>query len=201
MEFNKKGQEVKYIRTEDLKKIREYLKYKNKITLLNFINIGVNVGLRISDLSTLKFEDIDMKTWTLTLIEKKTQKKRTIKFNSICQKAIKELKSFYQDLGYSIKEGYLFKSLSPYQKKFKLDSPFTINGVSREFKKIESFLNIPYPLGSHSLRKTWGKNVYEKTLNIGILMQAFNHSSPGITLKYIGIEEEDINRLYDEFEI
>ena len=40
MEFNKKGQEVKYIRTEDLKKIREYLKYKNKITLLNFINIG-----------------------------------------------------------------------------------------------------------------------------------------------------------------
>ena len=71
MEFNKKGQEVKYIRTEDLKKIREYLKYKNKITLLNFINIGVNVGLRISDLSTLRFEDIDMKTWTLTLIEKK----------------------------------------------------------------------------------------------------------------------------------
>lgn len=32
-------------------------------------------------------------------------------------------------------------------------------------------------------------------------MQAFNHSSPQITLKYIGIEEEDINRLYDEFEI
>ena len=123
------------------------------------------------------------------------------KFAKEYEKAIKELKSFYQGLGYSIKEGYLFKSLSPYQKKFKLDNPFTINGVSREFKKIESFLNIPYPLGSHSLRKTWGKNVYEKTLNIGILMQAFNHSSPQITLKYIGIEEEDINRLYDEFEI
>lgn len=56
-------------------------------------------------------------------------------------------------------------------------------------------------LGSHSLRKTWGKNVYEKTLNIALIMQAFNHSSPQITLRYIGIEEEDINRLYEEFEI
>ena len=39
MEFNKKGQEVKYIKTEDLKKIREYLRYKNKITFLSFVNL------------------------------------------------------------------------------------------------------------------------------------------------------------------
>ena len=70
-----------------------------------------------------------------------------------------------------------------------------------EFKKIEEYLNIPYPLGSHSLRKTWGKNVYDATLNIALIMKAFNHSSPGITLKYIGIEEEDINRLYEGIEI
>ena len=163
MQFNKKGQEVKYIKTEDLKKIREYLKYKNKITFLAFVNVGVNVGLRISDLSTLRFENIDRRSWTYTLIEKKTKKKRLIKL--------------------------------------RLDEPFTINGVSKEFKKIEEYLNIPYPLGSHSLRKTWGKNVYDATLNIALIMKAFNHSSPGITLKYIGIEEEDINRLYEGIEI
>ena len=106
-----------------------------------------------------------------------------------------------QELKYSTKEGYLFKSLSPYQKKLRLDVPFTINGVSKEFKKIEEYLNIPYPLGSHSLRKTWGKNVYDTTLNIALIMKAFNHSSPGITLKYIGIEEEDINKLYEGIEI
>ena len=50
-------------------------------------------------------------------------------------------------------------------------------------------------------RKTWGKNVYDATLNIALIMKAFNHSSPGITLKYIGIEEEDINRLYEGIEI
>ncbi|MDO4689822.1 MAG: tyrosine-type recombinase/integrase [Fusobacterium sp.] len=200
MKVNKKGQEVKYIRTEDLKKIREYLVWKNKIVFLEFINFGCNVALRISDLSKLCFQDIDEKNWRIELIEKKTKKKRIIKLNKVCQKAIKSLKKYYQDLGYDSK-GYLFKSLSPYQKKYKLDMPFTINGVSKEFKKIEDYLNISYPLGSHSLRKTWGKNVYEKTLNIALIMQAFNHSSPQITLKYIGIEEEDINRLYEEFEI
>ena len=71
----------------------------------------------------------------------------------------------------------------------------------KEFKKIEEYLNIPYPLGSHSLRKTWGKNVYDATLNIALIMKVFNHSSPGITLKYIGIEEEDINKLYEGIEI
>lgn len=201
MKINKKGQEVKYIKEDDLKKIREYLSWKGKINFLEFINFGCNVALRISDLSNLTFQDIDEKNWKLELIEKKTKKKRTIKLNKTCQKAIKNLKNFYIALGYDINKGYLFKSLSPYQKKYKLDIPYKTNGVSKEFKKIEEFLNISYPIGSHSLRKTWGKNVYEKTRNIALIMQAFNHSSPQITLRYIGIEEEDINRLYEEFEI
>ena len=78
MEFNKKGQEVKYIKTEDLKKIREYLRYKNKITFMSFVNIGVNVGLRISDLSTLRFENIDRRNWNYTLVEKKLRKKELL---------------------------------------------------------------------------------------------------------------------------
>lgn len=201
MEINKKGQEVKYIKEDDLKKIREYLTWKKKVVFLEFINLGCNVALRISDLSKLCFEHIDERNWKIELIEKKTKKKRIIKLNKTCQKAIKNLKKYYQNLNYDTRSGYLFKSLSPHQKKHRLDMPYTINGVSKEFKKIKDYLNIPYPLGSHSLRKTWGKNVYEKTLNIALIMQAFNHSSPQITLRYIGIEEEDINRLYEEFEI
>lgn len=61
MKVNKKGQEVKYIKEEDLKKIREYLAWRNKIVFLEFINFGCNVALRISDLSKLCFQDIDEK--------------------------------------------------------------------------------------------------------------------------------------------
>lgn len=195
--LNKKGQEVKHIQEDDLKRIREYLKLKNKIVLLSFINIGVNVALRISDLRNLRFEDIIDGRY-IEIKETKTKKRRIISLNSAVQKSLKELKAYYKSIGYPNTEGYIFKSLTRYNKKFLIDTPFTNNGVSKEFNKIKDMLNILYPIGSHSLRKTWGYTVYKKTKNIAIIMKALNHSSVEQTLKYIGVEQEDINNLYDE---
>ncbi|BBA53255.1 putative recombinase (plasmid) [Fusobacterium varium] len=198
--MNQKGQEVKRIKEKDLENIRKYLGEINKIGFLSFINIGVNVGLRISDLAQLRFEMINS-NWEVTIKEKKTRKIRTIAFNKTCQKAIKELKAYYKSIGFSTKEGYIFKSLSRYNIKYKIDSPVSVNGISQEFHKLRDMLNIEYPIGSHSLRKTWGYHVYKGTLNIALLMKAFNHSSAEQTLKYICIEEENITKIYPQFEI
>nr|WP_307775209.1 tyrosine-type recombinase/integrase [uncultured Cetobacterium sp.] len=198
--MEKRGQEVKYLKENDLKRIREYLKLKNKIVILSLVNIGVNVGLRISDLSKLRFENIG-RNGLVKLKEKKTGKTREIHLNKTCQKAIKDLKVFYKGLGYSDKEGYLFKSLNRAYVKDKIDRPITTSGISKIFNEIRDMLAISYPIGTHSLRKTWGYMVYKGTLNIAIIMRAFNHSSAEQTLKYIGIEQENINRLYEEFEI
>lgn len=200
MNQNQKGQEVKRLKEKDLENIRKYLGEINKISFLNFINIGVNVGLRISDLAQLRFEMINP-NWEVTIKEKKTRKIRTIAFNKTCQKAIKELKAYYKSIGFSTKEGYILKSLSRYNIKYKIDSPISVNGVSQEFQKLRDMLSIEYPIGSHSLRKTWGYHVYKGTLNIALLMKAFNHSSAEQTLKYIGIEEENITKIYPQFEI
>lgn len=200
MNQNQKGQEVKRLKEKDLENIRKYLRDLNKIAFLHFINIGVNVGLRISDMAQLRFEMINF-DWEITIKEKKTHKIRTIAFNQTSQKAIRELKSYYRSLGFSSKEGYLFKSLSRYNVKHKIDNPITINGISQEFQKLRDMLGIEYPIGSHSLRKTWGYAVYNGTLNIALLMKAFNHSSAEQTLRYIGIEEENITKIYPQFEI
>lgn len=197
---NQKGQEVKRLQDKDLENIRKYLTENNKIHFLNFINVGVNVGLRISDLAQLRFEMINHK-WEVTIREKKTHKIRTIAFNKTCQKSIKDLKAYYKSIGFSTKEGYLFKSLSKHYVKQKIDSPISVNGISQEFHKLRDMLCIEYPIGSHSLRKTWGYHVYKGTLNIALLMKAFNHSSAEQTLKYIGIEEENIISIYPQFEI
>ena len=50
--------EVRYISDEDLKRIRELFTYRNVPVMLNLLNMGVNMTLRISDLLNLKFEDI-----------------------------------------------------------------------------------------------------------------------------------------------
>ena len=91
--MDKRGQEVKYICKEDLKKLRKYFKSNDKVVILALINIGVNVGLRISDLSKIRFEDINS-DYVVKLKEKKTKKMREIKLNTVCQKSIEELKKY-----------------------------------------------------------------------------------------------------------
>ena len=52
-------------------------------------------------------------------------------------------------------------------------------------------------LGTHSLRKTFGYHVYKKTGgNLGLVQKLLNHSSSGDTLRYIGIDMEEMNATY-----
>ena len=198
--MDKRGQEVRYINPNDLAQLRKYFKTNKKIVMLSLINIGVNVGLRISDLSKIKFENINP-DYTIKLREKKTKKIRKIKFNLICQKAIEDLKKYYEELGYSSEKGFLFKSLNRKYVKELYDKPISNVGISKYFNKAKKDLNISYPIGTHSLRKTWGHRVYKSTLDIAIVMSILNHSSAEQTLKYIGIEQEMINKVYDKFKI
>jgi len=51
--------------------------------------------------------------------------------------------------------------------------------------------------GTHSLRKTWGYWTYKISLyNIGLIMDTFNHSSQSITLRYIGVNQDQKDELY-----
>ena len=67
----RRGQEVKYIKLDDLEKIRKYFKDKNKVVMLGLLNIGCNAGMRVSDLTKIKFEDIG-KDGIIRLKEQKT---------------------------------------------------------------------------------------------------------------------------------
>ncbi|WP_373076867.1 tyrosine-type recombinase/integrase [Fusobacterium varium] len=198
--MDKRGQEVRYINSDDLVQIRNYFKNNKKVVILSLINIGVNVGLRISDLSKLKFENINP-DYTIKLREKKTKKIRKIKFNLVCQKAIRDLKKYYEGLGYSSEKGFLFKSLNRKYVKELYDKPLSNVGISKYLNKAKKDLNISYPIGTHSLRKTWGHRVYKGTLDIAVVMSILNHSSAEQTLKYIGIDEDRTNEIYENFKI
>lgn len=192
--------DVKYIKDDDLKRVREYLRLKNATVMLQLLNIGVNITLRISDLLNLKFEDIKSDN-TIFIIEQKTKKSKVIKLNNTCMTSIDTLKKYYKKVGYvKYNEGFLFKS-QHHKFKGKIDKPMDRSSAGRWLREARDMLNIQYPIGTHSFRKTWGYNVYSRTKDIAIVMKAFNHSSEAITLRYIGIEQEKINALYESIEI
>lgn len=54
-------------------------------------------------------------------------------------------------------------------------------------------------IGTHTMRKTFGYWHYQQYHDIAILQEIFNHSSPSITLKYIGINQDEIDKSYYRF--
>lgn len=45
-------------------------------------------------------------------------------------------------------------------------------------------------IGTHTMRKTFGYWRYKQYQDIAMLQDIFNHSSPSVTMRYIGINEE-----------
>ena len=56
-------------------------------------------------------------------------------------------------------------------------------------------------IGSHTLRKTFSYHHYQTFHDVAILQDLLNHSSPSITLKYIGITQDNIEETLQNFEL
>ena len=54
-------------------------------------------------------------------------------------------------------------------------------------------------IGTHTMRKTFGYWYYKETRDIASLQMILNHSHPEITLKYIGITDEEIENSLSRF--
>ena len=65
----------------------------------------------------------------------------------------------------------------------------SILGKERQRKKSLGEIRV----GTHTLRKTFGYHARKKGVDISILMEKFNHQSPSMTKRYIGITDDEIS--------
>ena len=94
----------------DIEKIKRYFLRHNSYRNYCLFVVGINVGLRISDLLSLKINDF----WSngefkseLVVVEQKTQKLRHIKINNSVKEAINQ---YIYSLSSFSETDYLFKS-------------------------------------------------------------------------------------------
>lgn len=166
--------------------IQEYLKRTSPRDYIMFIT-GVYTGLRISDILTLKVKEVTGQKF-IYLREKKTNKQNIIAINKLLQKEYK----WYCDLRPG--DEYLIKSREG------ANAPLSRVQAYKILKEVGLEFGIEN-LGTHSMRKTFGYHYYIKTKDVGTLMKMFNHSSPAITLRYIGIVQDNMNKARMEFTI
>ena len=170
-----------------IKQMYRYLANKDPKYGLLF-KFGLNTGLRISDILPVKFKDVcneygEFRDYFI-LKERKTGKEKKIKLNKALRKAIE---AHAKDKNLT-PDSYLFSS-----KKGKHLGRIQAYRVMKEAARIVGIENF----GTHSLRKTWGYWTYKMSkYNIGLIMDTFNHSSPHITLRYIGINQDQKDELY-----
>jgi integrase len=150
--------------------------------------LGINSGLRISDLLKLKVSDIiDGKKIKdrITIREEKTGKTKDFPISDVAKKAIDE---YLKTRTYSFDEPLFIsrkgKSALQRQQAYKL-----INAAARS-------VGIKEKIGTHTLRKTFGYHAYQSGIDITLLQKLFNHSAPSITLAYIGITQDQIDDVY-----
>lgn len=175
---------------KDKKKIDALLKYLKGQNERDWLlaKFQLNTGLRIGDVVKIqvgqfyknnKFLDY------LFIIEEKTQKAKKIKLNDELRKALK----VYIQNNKLHEEDYIFSSR-------KGSKNITTTQAYRILKEAAVSLSIEN-FSTHSLRKSWGYWTYKMSAyNIGLIMDMFNHSSPKITLRYIGISQEQKDELY-----
>ena len=76
------------------------------------------------------------------------------------------------------------------------DKPITVQCVNNMVKKWTSSINLKGNYGAHSLRKTWGY-IQRTMYGVGfeVICKRFNHSNPSITMRYLGIEDKEVENI------
>lgn len=146
--------------------------------------VGTFTGLRVSDIVSLKVSDVQ--GTYLSVVEQKTKKRKTVKINA---KLKCVLNAYIVAMGLSGNQP-LFPS--------RQNTKISTRQVQRIVKAAAKVLGLDRNINSHSMRKTFAYNLYVITnYNIATVMQALNHSKEAITLKYLGLLEDELDAAID----
>lgn len=215
---------------EDIKRIADYFWNRKEYRNWCLFIVGIHSAFRASDLLRLKVSDVavigdDCKlkvkdNLLIHLKEKKTGKYRDVVLSSSVAKNIQT----YLDISKVKYDAWLFpsdkssgkmsmrtnggisigKNGNVYQHEAqpkKAGEPLDVDSFGRIMRRVQKDLNLPYKLGTHSCRKTFGywfmKQNQDDAFALAWLMKMLNHSSQAMTLHYIGLTKDDENEFYN----
>lgn len=168
---------------KDIRRIEKYLAKQSERNLLLF-TLGINCGLRISDILSLNIEDVRNKNF-IQVTEKKTGKFKKFPINA------KLKPMFVKFTKGKANDEPLFMSCQ--------GNRMERTAAYRIINKACKSIGIEGLIGTHTLRKTFGYHHYQKFKDVVLLQKIFNHSTPEVTLRYIGIEQDEIYESYENF--
>jgi integrase len=172
-----KNQKDRIVSELEERRILSYF-YRNNKIMADFTIIGIHTGMRLSEILNLSVDDIDFKTNYIEILKNKTSIPRKIpmskKVKNIHEKRIKNLEKE------SLK---IFLGLSK-------------DSVEYQWKKMRSVTGL-YDINFHCLRHTFCSRIAEAGFGIFTIQKLAGHNHIFVTLRYIHISEENIEKAID----
>lgn len=153
-----------------------YMWYRNYIMLI----LGVNTGCRIETLLQLTPKHIE--GGCVRIKEFKTNKVQRYEFS---EKVYKEIKNFIDLYNIGDREYIFRKSVSDIK-------PITRVQAYRIIQDLKKDVGFTYNVGCHSLRKSYGRFLYDQTHDIHLVQRMLSHSNPLVTQQYICLEDDKV---------
>ncbi|ULO08922.1 site-specific integrase [Paenibacillus sp. 19GGS1-52] len=169
---------------ETIDEIKDYLKQQSERNYMMFV-LGINTGLRIQDILKLRVRDVMGPQ--IVMHEMKTGKRKFISITSTLRTALKKYTANMN------KDDYLFPSRQGGKNRpIKRDMAYKImKEAAKEFGLVD--------VGTHTMRKTFGYHMYQKTKDITLVQHLLNHSDKSITMRYIGMDQDMMDRAMHYF--
>lgn len=171
---------------------RLYADGQYRLSLL--VGCGCFFGLRISDLKRLTWDHL-LSGPRFSLVEKKTGKRREIKINAAFQQHIRNC---YRALGVRHTDEFCFLN--------RFGEVISTQMINRQLKTIKAEYNLDVEhFSTHSFRKTFGRKVIDSAgehseMALIKLSEIFNHTSPMITRRYLGLRAEELEDVYNSLD-
>ncbi len=179
--------------TEKLKLFKDYYRIikTNSRNYLQII-IGLNTALRISDILQLTYGDVfdyEKREWKTHIVvtEQKTGKTNRIYMN----REIREALEIYSDYSLRTPKDWLFRS------RMSKEQPLSRYQAFRIIKEAAAYAGLDASISCHSLRKTFGYHAWKQGTPPALLMDIYNHSSYRITKRYLCIDQDDKDEVFE----
>lgn len=156
------------------------------------IILGLNMALRISDILNLRWCDVyDNKQYRshITVIEKKTRKENLISLNKSVIESLEILRCSLQKYKNT---DFIFRSQKYPYKNISRSQAFRI------VKKAAVHCGLEEHISCHSLRKTFGYFAWKQGVQPALLMSIYNHSSYETTKRYLCIDQNEKDEVYQK---
>ncbi len=153
---------------------------------LCLFTLGINTAFRANELLALKVGQVRYLRVgdTITIKQRKTGKYRSVVVNA---NVVDALTTYLRQTPLS-DEDDLFVGLR---------GRLTVPTVNRLVKTWCADVGLKGNYGSHSMRKTWGYWQRQNGADILNLVEAFGHATQRQTMAYLGLQPEDVMKLYE----